>query len=403
MQMKINPIILVLFFSLSCEKSIITQDNSSYIFAWTKDENGFNSDFLSVINTDPNDRAYGSLIATLPVGFNNINAHHSEHRFHSSKQLFVNGFSGGRSFIFDLKDPTIPKLKTNFTNINEFTFPHSFERLPNGNVLATFQTIGQENKKEGGLVEIDSNGKFVRSAIASDPDITDFIRPYSLAILPKINRVVSTSADMKEADHSNVIQVWRLSDLSLIKTIVLEPGPRGNEHLDPAEPRVLIDGKTVLISTFYCGLYKIDDIESDNPSAKWVYSFEFNQKYDCAIPVVSENYWIQALGSKTAVVSLDISNPNAPKKVDQLNFKTGEWPHWIALEPNGKRIVVTGNNRLKNTLLMVKFDKNNGTMAFDYRFRDKRTGELGFSFDRFDWPHGNTDSGVPHGSVFSLD
>ena len=89
MQMKINPIILVLFFSLSCEKSIITQDNSSYIFAWTKDENGFNSDFLSVINTDPNDRAYGSLIATLPVGFNNINAHHSEHRFHSSKQLLM--------------------------------------------------------------------------------------------------------------------------------------------------------------------------------------------------------------------------------------------------------------------------------------------------------------------------
>ena len=108
---------------------------------YSKDENGFNSDFLSVINTDPNDRAYGSLIATLPVGFNNINAHHSEHRFHSSKQLFANGFSGGRSFIFDLKDPTIPKLKTNFTNINEFTFPHSFERLPNGNVLATFQTL----------------------------------------------------------------------------------------------------------------------------------------------------------------------------------------------------------------------------------------------------------------------
>ena len=128
---------------------------------------------------------------------------------------------------------------------------------------------------------------------------------------------------MKEADHCNVIQVWRLSDLSLIKTIVLEPGPRGNEHLDPAEPRVLIDGKTVLISTFYCGLYKIDDIESDNPSAKWVYTFEFNQKYDCAIPVVSENYWIQALGSKTALVSLDISDPNVPKKVDQLNFKTG--------------------------------------------------------------------------------
>ena len=400
--MKTNLIILILFF-ISCEKSTFPKNHSSYIFAWTKDENGFNSDFLSVINANPNDRAYGSLIATLPVGFNNINAHHSEHRFHSSKQLFTNGFSGGRSFIFDLVEPTAPKLKANFTNMNEFTFPHSFERLPNGNVLATFQTVGQENKKEGGLVEIDTEGKFVRSSIASDPGVSDFIRPYSLAILPGIDRIVSTSADMKEADHSNVVQIWSLSNLSLIKTIVLQPGPRGNEHLDPAEPRVLGDGKTVLISTFYCGLYKIDDLESNDPTAKWVYSFDFNQKYDCAIPVVNKNYWIQAVGSKTALISLDISNPDKPKKVDQLNFKTGEWPHWIALEPNGERIVVTGNNRLKNTLLMIKFDKNSGTMAFDYKFRDKRSGALGFSYDRFDWPHGNTDSGVPHGSVFSID
>jgi len=40
--------------------------------------------------------------------------------------------------------------------------------------------------------------------------------------------------------------------------------------------------------------------------------------------------------------------------------------------------------------------------TFDKNFKDKRTGEMGFSFDRFDWPHGNTDSGVPHGSVFSI-
>ena len=61
---------------------------------------------------------------------------------------------------------------------------------------------------------------------------------------------------MKESELSRVVQVWRLSDLSLIKTISLDPGPRGNEHYDPAEPRVLSDGKTVLVSTFFCGLYQ---------------------------------------------------------------------------------------------------------------------------------------------------
>ena len=85
-----------------------------------------------------------------------------------------------------------------------------------------------------------------------------------------------------------------------------------------------------------------------------------------------------------------------------MKFKKGEWPHWIALEPSGNRLVVTGNNRLKNTLMIVDIDKKTGKMSFDRSFRDKRTGKLGFSFDRFEWPHGNTDSGVPHGSVFSL-
>jgi hypothetical protein len=287
--------------------------------------------------------------------------------------------------------------------MQKYTYPHSFERLPNGNVLATFQTIGEGNKKEGGLVEITSKGDYVRSAISSDPDVEDFIRPYSLAILPDLDRVVSTSADMKEADLSRVVQVWRLSDLSLIKTIPLKPGPRGNEHYDPAEPRVLSDGKTVLISTFFCGLYRIVDIESDDPSAEWVYSFSFNEKYDCAIPVVNGEYWIQTIASKSALVSLDISDPTKPKKVYELKFQKGEWPHWISLEPNRRRIIITGNNRLKNKLLIVNFDQKTGELSFDENFRDKRTGELGFSFDRFEWPHGNTDSAIPHGSVFSID
>ena len=190
--------IILLFIAQSCQKPIKNENSSSYVFTWVKDENDWNSDYVAVINSDPKDRGYGSLVSTLPVGFNDINAHHSEHRFHEIKELFVNGFSGGRSFIVDLNDPKHPKLKKTFTNVNQYTFPHSFERLPNGNVLATFQTVGQGNNQVGGLVEISSEGDFVRSSNASDPKVAEFIRPYSLAILPEIDRVVSTSADMKQ-------------------------------------------------------------------------------------------------------------------------------------------------------------------------------------------------------------
>ena len=65
--MKFGLFSFILILSFSCEKQTISMNHSSHIFAWTKDENGFDSDFLSVINADPNDRAYGSLVATLPV------------------------------------------------------------------------------------------------------------------------------------------------------------------------------------------------------------------------------------------------------------------------------------------------------------------------------------------------
>ena len=44
-----------------------------------------------------------------------------------------------------------------------------------------------------------------------------------------------------------------LSDLKLIRTVRLPHGPRGNEGNDPAKPRVLADGRTVVVSSFNSG------------------------------------------------------------------------------------------------------------------------------------------------------
>jgi hypothetical protein len=61
----------------------------------------------------------------------------------------------------------------------------------------------------------------VRSVDAADPASEKFIRPYSLQVIPSLDRIVSTSTDMYLRGNSHVIQVWRLSDLKLLKTIVL--------------------------------------------------------------------------------------------------------------------------------------------------------------------------------------
>lgn len=107
--------------------------------------------------------------------------------------------------------------------------PHSFVRYPNGNVLATFQMRGHHNEEPGALVELDPQGTVLRVADAADPKVEKFIRLYSLAVIPALDRIVVTSADMHEKDISHVVQVWRYSDFKLLKSIYLE----GAEGIEP--------------------------------------------------------------------------------------------------------------------------------------------------------------------------
>jgi hypothetical protein len=309
--------------------------------------------------------------------------------------LFANGFGSGNTFRIDLSKPTQPKLLDWFGAAGEYMHPHSFVRYTNGNVLATFQMRGHDNDAPGALAEIDSNGRVLRIADASDPAVEKFIRPYSLAVIPLLDRVVVTSADMDAKEPSHVVQVWRYSDLKLIKSIYLQ-GPQG---VDPAEPRLLGDGKTVLVSTFSCGLYRIIDLATNDPKAEFVHAFGGE---NCALPVVAGNYWIATVPDSQALVSLDVSNPSNPKEVSRLTMGEKDKPHWISLEPAGDRIVMSGGGgALESRMQIVKLDQKTGKLSWDEAFREKRAKERGISFDREIWPHGNNGKAIPHGAVFS--
>ena len=73
-------------------------------------------------------------------------------------------------------------------------------------------------------------GRMVRAARAAVPAIDPGVRPYSLAVLPTLDRVVTTASDMHLESRSAAVQIWRLSDLTLLQTILLAPGRRGDEQ-----------------------------------------------------------------------------------------------------------------------------------------------------------------------------
>lgn len=385
---------------------------AGYLFAWAGDADRADSDFLVVLNADPGSEDYGRVITTLPVGRSGTMPHHTEHRMPDSGLLFANGFMTGETFRFDLTDPENPQLLGSLGAAGELTHPHSYERLPNGNVLATFQGTGERNVDPGGLVELTDDGEVVRTASAADPDAGGaLIRPYSLAVVPDLDRVVVTSYDMGEdmgfpggrRERTHVVQVWRLSDLEVLATIDLPSGPGGGGDEQPGEPRVLSDGETVYVATFTCGLYHMTGLgggdagEPADPSAEFVHGFGGG---GCALPVVLRDFWIQSVPSANAVVALDVSDPAAPREVSRVTLGPRNFPHWLALDPAGGRIVVADRGDGERRLFVLTVDAETGELALDESFRDPGSDRAGVSFDRDEWPHGETGAARPHGTVF---
>ena len=389
----------------SAQSSADSAAPSRHLVVWAADADGEDSDFVAVLDADPASPAYGEVVATLPVGMAS-QAHHVEHRMPAGGRLFVNGFMSGTTFVVDLREPLRPRLASQFTGRSGFAYPHSFERLPGGNVLATFQN-GSGGQGTGGLIELDSRGRAVRTAAAGVP-FAPQIRPYSLAILPELDRVVSTTASMRDnpmvddpAHLSRWIQIWRLSDLELLHTLEVPPGPRGDEQFAPAEPRMLADGRTVLFNTFRCGLYRLDDIASDAPTIEHLSTLPFAHaaggNRHCALPALLGDIWVQTVPARNGLIALDVSDPVTVREVATVSFGRDRWTHWIAGEPGGDRLVVTGYGGLQHQVGMVRLDAVSSGLSLDKSF-----GESGWvSFEREAWPHGNSGAAVPHGAVFS--
>ena len=377
--------------------------SSDQLFAWTASADPTQPDFLAVLDVrsgGEGDR-YGNLVTTLAVPGVGNDPHHTEHEMPADGRLFANGYATGQTWIFDLATPEAPRLAGQFGDLEGYSHPHSYVRLPGGNVLAAFQMRHEPGgmtpgalvgMTPGGLVEITPEGDAVRSSSAFGAGLPREARTYSLAVVPALDRVVSTTTDMDERNPhlAREVQVWRLSDLTLLHTLGLPPGPRGDEADYTAEPRVLSDGRTVVVTTFSCGMYLLEGLEGDAPSGRLVASFPRSDDTWCAIPVVSGDHLVITVEEIPGVVSLDVSDPTRPREVGRVTLPDGWVPHWLALEPNGRRLVLTGHGAMENRVVLLTHHPATGTLALDERFREEGATEPGVRL-----------AGVPHGAVFS--
>jgi hypothetical protein len=188
-------------------------------------------------------------------------------------------------------------------------------------------------------------------------------------------------------------QIWRLSDLKLLKTAYFDAGKNHYGQTSPEEPRRGPDG-SVFVQTLGCGIERITGLNSDEPSSQLVYNFPGNW---CGVPTIVGHYLIQSVPATHGVVVLDIANAAKPVEVSRLKISDTYSPHWTGWDAKTQRLVITGS---EPRLYLLKLDQATGAISLDNAFRDA-DGKAGFDFSAREWPHGWKGSGMPHGVVFS--
>lgn len=358
-------------------------------------------DFIAVLNADPADSNYGKLITSVDAGFPGVMAHHTEFTLPSGHPFFASDFMSGQVVLIDLEDPLRPRVVRRIDSVPGFKLPHSFVRLPNGNVIATLQFGGPpgDTGRPGGLAEFDPSGTLLRTGSGADPAFRGaHIRTYGLELLPAIDRAITTSSPMSSEKTADVIQIWRISDLHVLKTIPIEGVNGDSTGYRPFEVRALPDGKTALMNSYACGFYLLTGLDGDQPKATRVHAMP--GRYGCSVPVIVGHYWVMPIAFDHSVAVLDIADPSHPAEVSRLSTESKFFPHWSSADPLSDRIVITGQGNGDARVLIARLDQANGKLTWDARFHDAGSTGPGIAFSDLKWTHGQIANATPHGALF---
>jgi hypothetical protein len=384
-------VVLLAALSAACSKS--GDRASQYLFVWAGPRSSDSSaamsnamganDFLAVLDADGTSPTYGKTLATHEVGTPGMMAHHMELSLPVGHPVFTSDYITGQIFLVDVDNPLAPRVARRIDSVPGFRSPHSFARLQNGNVIVAMQFGNKTVAGDpGGLVEFDATGDFIRATSAADSAFRGArIRPNGIELMPAIDRIVTTSMPMDDERTADVIQVWQLSGLRLLHTLAM-PIPAGDTgSVLPYDARVLADGRTAMVDTYYCRLYRVTDVASDQPRIELVHTLEHVRREGCAVAVAAGHYWVVPVAYGRAIVSLDVSDPAHPVEVSTLRTGSTFFPHWLSVDPGSDRIVINSADDGESRVLIAHLNRATGQLSWDDRFQDAGSSRRGVSVD----------------------
>jgi DNA-binding beta-propeller fold protein YncE len=186
------------------------------------------------------------------------------------------------------------------------------------------------------------------------------------------------------------------------------------------EPTFFHNQPVAYVATHEGGaLYASDSIEQPSTVFRLVRDFGAGARCGGAAITPDDRFYVAALTGRNRVASFDVSDPFHPRAINSLRFDqdpdpdgSGKpragGPSGIAMSADGRRVAVTdytvdtpgarldGDRRV----YMLRVDTKTGQLRFDDAFRDEHTKEIGVSFDRTKWPHGETGPARPRAVLF---
>jgi hypothetical protein len=324
-----------------------------YLYVWSGAVGRTQPDRVITLNFDPKSPNYGQMVADTivpgPGGVNN-EPHHCG--------VSANGMTlacGGLlsslhhhpwNFFFSLANPAHPVL-VSAQRTPLAAFPDAWEPLPDNGFLVTMMG-SLTGGSPGRIAEYNGADQLVGMFPKDAPSA---FNPHGIDVRPDLNEMVTCDyVDPASTLNSvpgpivfrSTVRVWDLGTLTVEKTIRL---PAGAATMDclllPHDPQ----GRGYVGGTMNGQLYLFNP---HSGTASDVFNFDSIVKgalpQVMAISATGTRLFVPystANGSAGGVVMLDVSDPEHPRLLANLELGAGSGPHMAMLADNDTRLVVT--------------------------------------------------------------
>lgn len=323
-------------------KGLQPGERESILYVWTRDGDGRQSDFISVVDVDPESDSYGEVVATAPANAEATEAHHFGYTVDADR-IFGGGLFSNQLFVYDVEiDPVNPELMSTVDlDPTGYSGPHTMYAVPGGVLLAMLGAV--DGGGPGALVLVDDDGTFQEAWPVVYPEGQPGYM-YDVGVKPEMNLMISSSwahpGHIKEGTHmehsGNEIVVWDWETKEILQVEELDAAPLEVRWMHGPEGLGGFTNAAFGQSIWY---WEDDDDDGRLKFHKVIELPDGSVPADMRVSYDNRFLYVSMWGGGK-VSQYDIEDPRNPSLVSEVELPQ---PNMMKLSPDSERLYVTNS------------------------------------------------------------